>query len=37
MFDNQKPAFDPSNTRRILRREEMNFELTQNEKRNETD
>jgi hypothetical protein len=37
MFDNQKLAFDPSNTRRVLRREETAFELKQNEKTNETD
>ncbi len=37
MFDNQKLAFDPSNTRRVLRREETVFELKHNEQTNETD
>jgi hypothetical protein len=36
MFENQKSASDQSNTRRVLRREEMIFELNQNEKTNET-
>ena len=37
MFDSQKLAFDPSNTRRVLRSEGTVFELKQNEKTNETD
>jgi hypothetical protein len=37
MFEDQKLAFDPSNARRVLRREVMIFELKKNEKTNETD
>ncbi|MGK0239329.1 MAG: hypothetical protein ACI92G_002804 [Candidatus Pelagisphaera sp.] len=37
MFENQKLAFEQSNTLLVLRSEEMIFELEQNEKTNEPD
>jgi hypothetical protein len=37
MFDSQKLAFDPNNTRRVLRSEGTVFGFKQNEKTNETD